>query len=318
MTTTLTDRYVWAALRTVPERQRSELEPELRELVGDAIDARLAEGSETKAAERDALVRLGDPERLAAAYVERPLHLIGPRYYLDWLRLLKLLLAIVVPVTVLAVGLANAIDGKNVGSAIGEAIGVGLSVGVHLCFWMTLVFAVAERLPNKPSFTTWTPEMLTDVPRPRPGRSLGEMIVALVFLGLFAAALVWQQFFMFARDDSGVRTPVLDPALWSFWLPYLLVVIALEAVFAVILYLRHGWNWAFVGVNVLLNIVWVGPLLWLFTNDRLINPAFFHAVGVTWDGKVESIARPIVVAGLIVVAVFDVVDGVVKTWRAKR
>lgn len=326
MSTTLTERYVWAALRTVPERQRAELEPELRELVGDAVDARLAEGTDAKTAERDALVHLGDPERLAAAYVDRPMHLIGPRYYFDWLRLLKLLLAIVVPITTLAVALAKSIEinetgsaiGSKIGEVIGDAIGTGLSVGVHLCFWMTVVFAVAERFPNKLRVITWTPDMLVDVPRPRPGRSLGEMIVALVFLGLFAVALVWQQFFLFVRDDAGVRSPVLDPALWSFWLPYLLVIIALEAVFAVLLYLRHGWNWAFAGVNVLLNIAWVGPLLWLFTNDRLINPAFFDAVGVVWEGKVQSIATPIAVAALIAVAAFDVVDGALKAWRAQR
>ena len=34
--TTLTDRYVWAAARTLPESQRAEFDRELRERIGDA------------------------------------------------------------------------------------------------------------------------------------------------------------------------------------------------------------------------------------------------------------------------------------------
>ena len=39
---TLTDRYVWGVLRAVPEPQRAELEPEIRAMVDDAVEARAA------------------------------------------------------------------------------------------------------------------------------------------------------------------------------------------------------------------------------------------------------------------------------------
>ena len=42
--TTLTDRYVWAAARTLPEAQRAEFDRELRERIGDAIDALVETG----------------------------------------------------------------------------------------------------------------------------------------------------------------------------------------------------------------------------------------------------------------------------------
>ena len=72
--TALTDRYVWAVLRAVPRSQRTELEPEIRALVADAIEARSGQpapdggpaptghGAEaTEVAERAALAELGDP-----------------------------------------------------------------------------------------------------------------------------------------------------------------------------------------------------------------------------------------------------------------
>ena len=45
---TLTDRYVAATLRTVPEKQRPDIEKELRASIADAIDDRLEAGAEAR------------------------------------------------------------------------------------------------------------------------------------------------------------------------------------------------------------------------------------------------------------------------------
>ena len=95
MTDTLTTRYIDAVTRSVPERQRDDVARELAAAIADQIDARLVAGEAPGDAERIVLTELGDPERLAAGYADRPLHLIGPRYYLEWKRLLVLLLWIV-------------------------------------------------------------------------------------------------------------------------------------------------------------------------------------------------------------------------------
>ncbi len=97
--TTLTDRYVWGVLRAVPEAQRPDLEPEIRALIADAMDARVASvaGEAPTAAERAVLTELGDPEVLAARYTDRSLFLIGPAYFLVWKRLLLTILPIIVP-----------------------------------------------------------------------------------------------------------------------------------------------------------------------------------------------------------------------------
>ena len=94
-TTSLTDRYVDAAMRTVPENQRDDLAAELRASIDDQVEARVEQGDARDAAERAVLTDLGDPEKLAAQYTDRPLWLVGPRYYLTWWRLTKLLWAIV-------------------------------------------------------------------------------------------------------------------------------------------------------------------------------------------------------------------------------
>ena len=310
---TLTDRYVWAAARTLPETQRAEFGRELRERIGDVIDARVERGAAPADAEHAALVELGDPVQLASSYIDRPLQLIGPKYFLTWGRLLKLLLVIVVPISAAGVLLGRIISGAEIGEMIGTTIGVTLSVAVHLCFWVTLVFAVLERSPGTVPLTTWTPEQL---PQPRDdaraGR-LGDLIASVVFLVLFAIAIVWQQSGAIWIDGERQPIPVLDPALWSFWIPWFLGLIVLEIAFAVVIYLR-GWTWVLAGVNVLLNVAFTVPAVWLFLTGQLLDPAFIDAIGWPW-GDASGFTVAVIVLGVIGLAVWDIIDGFLKAAR---
>ena len=313
--TTLTDRYVWAAARTLPEAQRTEFDRELRERIGDATDALVETGRAPADAERMALVELGDPAALAASYVDRPLQLIGPRYYLTWWRLVKMLYSVVLPIAVAAVVLAQLLSGADVGDVIGNAIAVGLSLAVHLGFWTTLVFAVLERSPGRGADLAWTPDMLPQLPElSRPGRR-SELIGSLVFLGIFAVVIVWQQFGL-PWVDALETIPLLDPDLWSFWIPYFLVLILLEMLFAIAIY-AWGWNWWLAVANLVLNVAFVVPALWLFTTGQLINPEALEAIGWPW-GDAGDVVVPLIIVVVIGVAVWDVVDGVIKTVRGSR
>jgi len=69
-----------------------------------ACGAREADrGADALTAEREAVAELGDPDRRAALSANRPMHLIGPTYFFRYLRLLKLLMSIVVPIAAAAV-----------------------------------------------------------------------------------------------------------------------------------------------------------------------------------------------------------------------
>src|SRR5688500_13664214 len=127
ITTELTDRYIWAVTRSLPEDQRREVGRELRASIEDAIETRLEAGEAPKAAEINVLQELGDPARLAGQYAERPAWLIGPKYYYDWMRLLKLLFAIVLPIAFAALFIINFIAG-GVGQAFGATFGIIFSI----------------------------------------------------------------------------------------------------------------------------------------------------------------------------------------------
>ncbi|GAA2043476.1 permease prefix domain 1-containing protein [Agromyces tropicus] len=314
-TPTLTDRYVWAAARTLPEAQREEFARELRERIGDEVDARRGAGAATTDAERAALVELGDPAALAATYVDRPLQLIGPRYYLTWKRLVTTLFAVVLPIALVAIVLAQVLGGADVAQVFASVLGTAIPLAIQLAFWPTLVFALIERSPRSTPAPTWTPDHLPQVrDQARAGR-LGDLIASVVFLSIFAGLIVWQQTASPFVDEAGEPIPFLNPDLWSFWIPWFLVLLALEVLFAAAIY-AWGWNWWLVVANLLLNLAFAVPALWLFATGRLVNPEYLAEIGWPW-GDAGGTVTAIIVVVFVAVTVWDVIDGVVKTVKGR-
>jgi hypothetical protein len=319
ITTELTDRYIWAVVRSLPEDQRAEVGRELRASIEDAIETRLEAGEPARDAEVNALQELGDPSRLAGQYADRPAWLIGPKYYYDWMRLLKILFAIVLPITFVALFIIGFIAG-GVGQAFGNAFGVGISVAVHLAFWPTLLFALIERYGKGNEIPNWTVDFLPQVPddQKKAGSTspIGELIGSLIFLGFFAAAIIWQQFNSVFEDAAGNPIPVLDPALWSFWLPFTLVMVALEVLFAVALYAVRRWTWPLAIVHIPLTLAGTIPAIWLFVTHQVWNTEFVDRLG--WSADTMVVADYITAGVLGLVAIVSLADGIVKAAKAKR
>jgi hypothetical protein len=316
--TTLTDRYVWAVLRSVPQRQRAELEPEVRALVADAVEAR-GGGAPTEAAERAALIELGDPDSLAARYTDATRFLIGPRLYPEWERLLLLLLPIVVPISGIAVGAVGWVSGKPVGEAIVSGLGVAFTVAVQLTFWFTLVFAIAERTGSAVVPATgrpWTPDLLPDVPAPD-RMSLGEAVASIAFgLGVLVA-LVWVQLWSPIVID-GTAYPLFDPATWAWWVWYVLALTIAEIVFATALYLRGRWTYGSATVNAILALAFAIPVLWFVQGGALLNPALVDVIDAQAGGDWLTVTMSIIALVVILVSAIDAVDGFRKAWRTSR
>ncbi|MEV6814429.1 permease prefix domain 1-containing protein [Micromonospora sp. NPDC051296] len=314
MTTTLTDRYLTATLRSVPAPRREEIATELRASIADMIEGRTADGHDAATAERDVLNELGDPAQLAARYADRRLQLIGPAYYLAWQRLLIVLLSIVPAIVGVVMGVVTATTSDNPGNAIGAGVSTAINVAMHIAFWVTLVFAVLERLGTPLNLPEWNVDQLPDEPTERV-ISLTDACAAIVFLVLTIAFLPWQQFQTVIGD--GERLPILDPALWTSWIPVFLAVLVASIGLEIAKYRARRWTWPLVGVNAALNLAFAVPAIWLLRDDRLLNPAFVDRFAWLRDGGLDIVARISVVV-IIVVTVWDVVDSVIKARRAAR
>jgi hypothetical protein len=112
------NRYVATVLCSIPENRRSDVDRELRAAIDDAIEAKVEQGEQPSTAETTVLTDLGDPALLAADYSDRPLYLIGPRFYLPWLRLMRKLLAVIPMLAGMVSTLVHLVTGAGLIEAI--------------------------------------------------------------------------------------------------------------------------------------------------------------------------------------------------------
>lgn len=317
MTATLTERYIAAAVASIPPASRDDVQAELDVSIADAIDTRIDQGERRAVAERAVLNDLGDPGILAAGYADRPLHLIGPRFYLAWWRLLKLLWAIVPATAMGGVALGQAIAEAPIGEIMGTTIATGVSAFMHVSFWVTLVFAVMERTGNDSALPDWNVDQLPDTEPKGAGRA--DMIASLVFLVIGAGVLLWDQLRGLVIQ-GGVAFPVLDPRLWPWWITGLLILMAAKTALVIAVYLTRRWNAAFAVINTALALVFAIAVMTLLLAGTLVNPKFVTTVftdnGV--DSDTVRILAVLVGAGITGFSAWDIIDGWLKTIRGNR
>ena len=313
--TTLTERYVAAVVGGLPAQQRHDVELELRASIADAIDARIGSGTDAVAAERDVLTEFGDPARLAATYAERPFYLIGPASFPIYRQLLIVLLAVIVPIVAIVVAIVEAASDASVGDVIGTVVWASVDTAVHIAFWTTLVFAVIDwsGAMKTRALPTWSLDSLPvlDVRRLSPP----EAVMGVVTMVWFAGFIVWQHVFTVIRDDAGDRLPILSPDLWSFWLPFLLVLAAVEIVFTVVTFRQGIWNQASAIVNLALSVVFAIPVVVLTARGDLLNPALFDHLGWRDGAEGDSVLSVIIILSVIGIAIWDSVDGFRRAHR---
>jgi hypothetical protein len=313
MSATLTERYLSATIRSLPPESQEDVRAELAASIADAVEARLEQGEEPDAAEREVLTDLGDPAVLAADYADRPLHLLGPRHYLVWKRLVILLLWIVPACALLGVGLSQALIGADIGTIIGQAIGTALTVAVHVVFWTTLVFVIFERT-GADTGENWSVEDLPEPAATGTGRS--DLIGSLVVLGLVLGALAWDRLIGLVRLE-GSWVQVLHPAQWPLWTLVLVLVVLAEAALAIVLFVRGRWTVGHAVWNTALSVVFVSWALTLLGNGLLLNPELLELARTVGgiDAETMRTLGVILVATILGISVWDVIDGWLKARR---
>lgn len=333
MMTNLTDRYVGEVLRGVPAAMRQDVAQELRASIADAIDASAtreltepepasgtatapagAPAADPDAAEARALNELGDPARLAASLTDGPQYLIGPGLYWDYRRTLRTLLTIVPPIVALTVSTVQAFTGTPPVEVLLDGLWLLVVVAVQVALWTTLGFAIAEHtgageLPRR------HPWSVADLPERAARRvTLGETVGTVLGLLIGIAALIWQQ--AGARvSEGGPAVPLLDPDLWSFWLPALIVLMSAGVVVALLAYAKGRWTPALTTLRVAGDVLFAAGGITLLLTQQVLNPDFFAELGhADWAAPGSPLTQGI--AWVIGVgAVVDIVD-IVRKARA--
>jgi hypothetical protein len=318
-TTAWTDRYLAAVLKGIPADQRANVNVELRQEIETSVLQRTARGEDPESAERLVLHELGDPMRVSATYSGRSLSLIGPTFYPEYIRLLRLLLSIVVPIVTIVLGFTTALSGENVWGVVLTAVGSGFMVGIQVAFWVTLVFAVIDRRStDSPSVTfeltsDWD---FDDLPKINVNRiGLGDTLASITGLALLVLFLLWQPTYQESFDPGGASIPILNPELSTLWIPILIVILLASITLELIKYRVGRWTIPLAAVNSLLSLSFAISAIYIIASDQLLNSEFLVAITAGgFAGFVDLI--PTMIAWLIaVVTIFDVTEG---WWKALR
>ena len=244
---TLTDRYLEAVAQQVPRDRRDDVSAQLRESLEADLRRRVGAGTPPLEAERQAVEALGDPRRVADEAVG-PRWLVGPRVYPDYVRVLRTVAAIALPIIAAAVAIASGLAGQNPVEVVLSAAGVVFSAAVQIAVWVTVAFVIVDRTgtPAPSQQRHWT---VADLPAPARARvGLGETVTGIVFSVLLIGVVLWPW--------TGI---VLD----------------------VVCYLRGHWTMLLAALNTLLDLAFAGIVIGLVASDRLFDPAFVAALQVS-------------------------------------
>lgn len=305
---TLTARYVHATLRAVPESRRDDIGAELRASINDMIDARVADGEPDEVAERAVLTELGEPGRLASAYTGSPLHLIGPRYFLVWKRLMLNLLAWVPAIVAVVVVVIKLLEEAETSDVIGAAISATFTTAIQIALWTTLVFAILERVDVEDGIQEWTVDNLAEVPGER-AVSLGDAVGGAAFIVLMMVALVGQHFRSWIEGPDGEDVPILNPDLWSGWLPFLLGALVVSLLIELWKYRLGRWTWPIAWTTIAASSAFALPVAWLADRDELISPEVRDLIGVAPNN--------VIVIGALLILAWEIGEAIYMTWRGR-
>lgn len=326
-TTAYADRYLAAVSRALPAAARAEVLAELEASIAEQVEPRMAQGESRDEAERHVVAELGEPIAYASSLIDRPMWLVGPRYYAAWLRLMRLLLIIVPICAVGGTVLGQLIARASVGEVIGSVIAVLVGVIVHVCFWTTLVFFLLERTGSTgDTILDWNPDQLPKPAETRSGRT--DLIASLVFLAIVVGVMLWDLLLGFF-PTGGAPIPILDPVPVT-WAVLLLFIVA-EAVFVVVLYRRGRGTTALAVVNTVLAVAFAAASITLLINGALVNPELIDFVTETGgegfaqgqrasagQGGVFGILGVILGFCLVGFPIWDIADGWLKLRRLRR
>jgi hypothetical protein len=325
----LIDRYIAEVGRHLPEKDRADIEAEIRSMLEDMLEERSQQTGKSVDDKVivEVLEQLGNPQLLASKYAPPKRYLIGPGWYEVYIKTLQRVLFTALPifaaVTFILTLTRDPLDFIN---AVGEAVGGVFNVGLQILFWITVVFVFLERsdeIPNEPKGAdsrAWTVAQLPELPGKRQ-ISIAENVMniaSILFVLIWIALPLMLDWF----QGETLSVPFLHPNLWNFWLPLFFVIMGLTLVHEVFQLKIGNWTPALTVTNVILGLISIVYIAALVLTQDVINPAFLAMLGnsgelsklrevVTWSIDISAA----VIAGIYV---WDIVNSIRMSRRLNK
>ncbi|RDU38889.1 hypothetical protein DRW41_04855 [Neobacillus piezotolerans] len=285
----LIEIYIQEVTRRLPEKNRGDIALELESTIADMLPDDPNE-EEVKAV----LGKLGNPVSLANGYQDRPMYLIGPRYFDVYVTLIKMFFPIAAAVSFIIV-IAQFFIGYSGNEAVMDVvinlIGKGISkiieVGIQVFFWLTLVFAVLERVdkgkddqPLTSSLKKWKPDDLKNIPYIPKKKAISNFEVFMCFLWTAIAATVYFYadhligIYEGGRGELEFVIPAFNQeVLLRFW-PIVVIMIALEIALSLYKLIKGRWTKRMALYTTVLQLIQTIAVIIILVTPNILNANF--------------------------------------------
>ncbi|KMN46015.1 HAAS signaling domain-containing protein [Bacillus paramycoides] len=323
----LIEVYIQEVAKRIPEKNRDDIVLELRSTIEDMLPDDYNEDDV-----KSVLAKLGSPVTLANGYMDRPMHLIGPRYFDVYTTLLKMIIPIAAVIALISMVAENFIGYSGdqavlnvILKLIGEGIGEIFEVGLHVFFWLTLVFFILERTDNvkdpqplTTSFKKWTPDDLKNTPFIPKKKKISKFEV---FWGLMWTA-VWTTLYFYANHLVGVYhgtenglkfvAPTFNQDILLQYWPIVVIMLVFEIGISLYKLVQGQWTKRLAIGNAILQITGTIVFIVIIVNPHLFNEGFITYVANVFTISPEEFKTRLIVGGVIIFilsAVLNIIDG---------
>lgn len=276
------NRYVYAVTKSFAEKQREDIEKELRANIEDMIEQNQgSESYEEKA--KKVLLELGNPEVLADDYRGSKRYLIGPQYYETYMLVLKIVIGAVFGGISIAVFVESFfIANENIVNITANYF-ANLFSGVLQAFaWTTIAFMIAERNNTKINKDhlgkrKWNLSKLPAVPDKKAAISLSKSIFRIIFATVFYTILYSapQVFAVYVlRGNEIIGSPVFNLEVLQGYRVLIMSVLVLIILREMVKLYYRRWMLKLSVIHVILTVIATVLALIIVTDSSVWNPNF--------------------------------------------
>jgi hypothetical protein len=295
MNDNLLERYLYDVVRRLPEKQRSDIEQELRTLIEDMMEEKGEFNKDANDTLKEVLNELGDPAKLAAQYRGSEEHLIGGEYYPIYCQVLKVVLMCVGIAMLVVFCVSNLTsvefitESESVAAAVTYYAEKAVSVVslpsalIQAFAYVTLVFFLLERYQVKLDDlkVSWNTARLPQIPYKKVQIKRGEQIFSIIFGCIFFVVLTFMPGYIgawFKEDDIYKVVTIINLEAWKKVLPLFIISVSLDLIAEVIKLISGVYNKLVLVSSLLLKGIGMILSIALITTTGIWNENFMQEV----------------------------------------
>lgn len=279
----LINRYVYAVTKRLPEKQREDIEKELRTLIDDMLEQyKGSEAYELKV--QKVLLDLGAPEIMANNYRSTKSYLIGPQNFDNYILILKIVMGAVFLGISISVAVGIIFAGQfDIVDIFADYLGALTSALLQGFAWVTIIFAVAEykgvdMKGSNHKGEQWSIAELPLIPEKKAAISPWESIVSILFSAIFMTIFYFapQLFAAYiANDINGITIiPIFNLDILNTYRTLFVVIFIFSVLKEALKLIAGRWNLKLSIAVTVLSIATTVLMVIIFTNSAIWNPSF--------------------------------------------